>query len=109
MNQFYSSKRLRKQIYLIILIVLSYVFAVVWQQFQTNNSPQVATFTPVEIRASTEPIQPIPLHIELNENKVALGEKLFNDTRLSRNNSLACVSCHFFDKGGTDRVRYSIE
>lgn len=108
MNQFYSSKRLRKEISLIILIVLSCVFAVVWQQFQTNHRPQVATVTPVEISASTEPIQPIPLHIELNENKVALGEKLFNDTRLSRNNSLACVSCHFFDKGGTDRVRYSI-
>lgn len=50
-----------------------------------------------------EPIQPIPLSLDLNERKVALGEKLFHDTRLSHDNSLACVSCHNLNLAGTDR------
>jgi cytochrome c peroxidase len=51
---------------------------------------------------SQEPIQPIPLHIELDPKKVALGEKLFHDPRLSHDNSLACASCHNLATGGAD-------
>ena len=47
-----------------------------------------------------EPIKPIPLEIALDRRKVELGRGLFIDQRLSRDNSLACVSCHAFDRGG---------
>lgn len=50
-----------------------------------------------------EPIKPIPLEVKLDPKKVALGEKLFHDKRLSKDNSVACVSCHSLSTGGVDR------
>jgi cytochrome c peroxidase len=51
-----------------------------------------------------EPISPIPRigPIELDARKVALGQKLFHEPKLSRDNSLSCASCHPLDRGGTD-------
>jgi cytochrome c peroxidase len=54
-----------------------------------------------------EPIQPLPLEIKLDAKRVALGEKLFNDKRLSKDGTLACVSCHDLGKGGVDRAAVS--
>lgn len=51
---------------------------------------------------SDEPIQPLPTDVRLDTKKVAIGERLFNDKRLSRDNSIACVSCHSLAKGGAD-------
>ena len=56
---------------------------------------------------SDEPIKPIPLEIKLDGKKVALGEKLFHDKRLSKDNSIACVSCHGLNTGGVDRQAVS--
>ena len=53
---------------------------------------------------ATEPIQPIPLKLELDENKVELGDKLFHDPKLSTNDTVSCATCHLLDKGGTDRL-----
>lgn len=55
-----------------------------------------------------EPIQPIPEELVLDERKIALGEKLFHDPRLSRDNTIACASCHDFEKGGADGMAASI-
>jgi len=54
-----------------------------------------------------EPIQPLPLTVEADEQKVALGDKLFHDTRLSGDNTLSCASCHGLDKGGTDQAKFA--
>lgn len=51
---------------------------------------------------SEEPIRPIPLTVKLDAKKVALGDKLFHDKRLSKDNTLACASCHGLDRGGVD-------
>jgi len=55
-----------------------------------------------------EPIIPIPLTSNLNQKKVALGELLFNDTRLSLNNKIACATCHQLDAGGDDNQKIGI-
>ena len=39
--------------------------------------------------------------------KIALGRVLFNDKRLSADNSTSCATCHDADKGFTDRLRTS--
>ena len=39
--------------------------------------------------------------------KAALGEKLFNDKRLSADSTLACSGCHAYEKAGTDNSRFS--
>lgn len=49
-----------------------------------------------------EPIRPIATDTKLDAKKVALGERLFNDKRLSKDNTLACASCHNLSKGGVD-------
>lgn len=51
-----------------------------------------------------EPISPIPVQVEINQEKASLGEQLFFDTRLSRGNKLACASCHQLDAGGDDNL-----
>lgn len=55
-----------------------------------------------------EPIIPIPLTIDLDQNKISLGEKLFNDTRLSKSNSMSCSSCHQIEQGGDDGLARSV-
>jgi cytochrome c peroxidase len=61
----------------------------------------------VALAQSDEPIKPIPTDIKLDGKKVNLGEKLFSDKRLSKNNTVACVSCHGLNTGGTDRAQVS--
>lgn len=55
----------------------------------------------------SEPIVPIPLTIELDTRKVALGDRLYHDQRLSHDDSISCASCHDLAKGGTDQSKYS--
>ncbi|MGB2680105.1 MAG: cytochrome-c peroxidase [Candidatus Competibacter sp.] len=54
-----------------------------------------------------EPIQPLKLKQDLNLEKVNLGRSLFNDKRLSRDNSISCASCHDINKGGVDQLPVS--
>lgn len=49
-----------------------------------------------------EPILPLPLTVNLDADKIQLGETLFNDTRLSLNNKIACATCHQLASGGDD-------
>lgn len=54
-----------------------------------------------------EPIYPIKLVAGLDEAKVALGEALYHDVRLSTDDTISCASCHDLAKGGTDLAQYS--
>lgn len=64
---------------------------------------------PLPATAINEPIQPIPRNIQLDQRKVALGERLFGDHRLSHDNSTACTSCHLLNSGGTDNKPHSVK
>ncbi|MEP6558336.1 MAG: cytochrome c peroxidase, partial [Burkholderiales bacterium] len=55
-----------------------------------------------------EPVKPLPADLKLDAKKVALGEKLFTDKRLSKDNSMSCASCHDLGKGGIDGLPFSI-
>lgn len=57
--------------------------------------------------AQQDVLQPLPQKVEADPAKVALGNKLFHDKRLSKDNSLACAGCHDLAKGGTDREPFS--
>jgi cytochrome c peroxidase len=56
----------------------------------------------VETSVGDEPITPLPLTLNLNPNKVALGKRLFNDPLLSADNTISCASCHDLAHGGDD-------
>jgi len=55
-----------------------------------------------------EVLQPLPESIPLNADKVALGDQLFHDFRLSGDNTISCASCHALDKGGCDQRPTSV-
>ncbi|OCR02112.1 cytochrome B6 [Oscillatoriales cyanobacterium USR001] len=107
MKLFEATKKF-KRFYLIAIVIIVAGLAIARSQFFTP-APKLSEI-PVQQRAISiikEPIQPIPLHIDLNLNKVALGEKLFNETKLSHNNNISCASCHNLKTGGTDNLVYS--
>jgi cytochrome c peroxidase len=60
-----------------------------------------------EVPLWNEPVQPLKPYKNLDPKKVALGEKLFFEKRLSGDNSVSCASCHDLQKGGTDRAKVS--
>ena len=49
-----------------------------------------------------DPLLPVPEHNDLTREKTALGRRLFFDKRLSRDESLACASCHVPARTFTD-------
>jgi cytochrome c peroxidase len=85
--------------------------ALVWQAgsvFLSSGSSAQLKPPSFNILSGAEPISPIPRSLPLDARKVALGRRLFQDTRLSRDDSLACSSCHDLAKGGADGEKTSI-
>lgn len=68
----------------------------------------VATGLVSPVVEAGEPILPLPTELKVDARKAALGEKLFNDKRLSGNDSIACSGCHMIDKGGADGRQVSV-
>ncbi len=66
---------------------------------QTGNPP---------IKTDFSITQPLPDDVEQNSEKVALGERLFHDVRLSSNNTISCLSCHDLTMGAADHRAHSI-
>lgn len=65
------------------------------QQYNQHpaNWPQASLqpgITPLEL----QPLPPRPEVTEDNKQLLALGEQLFNEAKLSRDNTLSCASCH---------------
>lgn len=51
---------------------------------------------------ANEPVQALPDAVDTDPRKVALGEKMYNDMRLSLDGTLSCATCHVIEKGGAD-------
>lgn len=69
--------------------------------------PQDAAM-PESVPTSYDAVAPLPAAPDLPSAKVALGERLFRDKRLSRDDSIACVTCHDLERGGVDRRKVSV-
>src|SRR5580692_8152960 len=84
---------------------------VIWgvsKSFWIPRSAQAGAPLAADRFESNEPIQPIEPLSNLNQAKVALGRKLFDEPRLSHNNELSCASCHVLKAGGADGRARSI-
>jgi cytochrome c peroxidase len=55
-----------------------------------------------------EALKPLPPVPALDAAKVELGRQLFNEPRLSVNNTLSCASCHHLEAGGADNRPFSM-
>lgn len=86
-----------------VAIALWQVFALRVPAVETVSAP--LGYTAVQ---STEPILPVPDFIVADHRKVELGERLFHDVRLSRDDTISCASCHDLDNGGDDGRRHSL-
>ncbi len=58
--------------------------------------------SPLETLIIHEPIQPLPLQVDLDSRKVTLGQRLFYEPRLSGDGTIACANCHDLSRGGAD-------
>ena len=74
----------------------------------THSTIAEAQFMPPpasETAAVVQPITPIPQPLAADPHKLALGESLFRDRRLSHDGSLSCASCHDVHTNGADDNR----
>jgi len=68
-----------------------------------------AKFTAYRFQMSaTFPIPALPRDNPLIEERVALGEKLFHETALSRDGTISCASCHDAKHAFSDPRKYSV-
>ena len=66
-------------------------------------------FTPYRFKMSAVfPIPDLPRDNPLIEERVILGEKLFNETALSKDGTISCASCHQAKCAFTDPRRFSV-
>jgi len=54
------------------------------------------------------PPLPVPADNPLTEARVELGRRLFFDTRMSRNNTISCATCHLQSAAFTDNLAVSV-
>lgn len=66
------------------------------------------TCLPVTAAPLDEPLKPLPPVPTLDAATVELGRQLFNETRLSVNNTKSCASCHNLEMGGDDNLAFSL-
>ena len=72
--------------------------AIAW--FTPSGRGAVAEPRGTDRPATEEPIMPLPAEPWLDEARVALGERLFHDPRLSGSGTLSCSSCHDLASNG---------
>jgi len=93
-----------------ITAIFSLLATTLWITLSSNDQPGgnvkevLATSEPI----INEPILPIPLSVDIDADKAALGKQLFHDPRLSHNDTLACASCHNLAVNGADQQRVSL-
>jgi cytochrome c peroxidase len=64
--------------------------------------PTQALGAPSDSMLVREPIEPLPRVAGVNPERVRLGRRLFNEKRLSGDNSVSCATCHDIQRGGVD-------
>jgi cytochrome c peroxidase len=90
----------------VLLVCLGLAIMLVGCDLSTTSRQTPAwAETPV---VSGDAITPLPLSVDLDPRRVAIGQKLFADPRLSHDGTIACATCHPLDQGGTDHLQRSI-
>ncbi len=73
---------------------------------EARSTTAPATVAPAAPAPAPEPLVALE-PLEVNAEKVALGRRLFHETRLSGDGTLSCASCHSLDHGGAEPKRTS--
>lgn len=75
------------------------LYALMW--ITTHRNPTVLDAQPAPAPWTAEPIQPVLDAPSLDAAKVALGKRLFEDTRLSGKRNVSCATCHDVSTNGS--------
>ncbi|MGM0636648.1 MAG: cytochrome-c peroxidase [Bacteroidota bacterium] len=70
---------------------------------QSEEKPKEKSDLMKQATTFFQPISSITYE-EIPDEKVALGKKLYNDKRLSKNNTISCNSCHDLNSFGVDNL-----
>jgi hypothetical protein len=98
--------KLRQHIVILLFVIAGIALAI--KDFRAREQGREKAWVPEgEYNSDVLPITPVPLSLQLDGRKVRLGERLYNDPRLSHDNSISCATCHELDKGGTDQMKTS--
>ena len=68
----------------------------------------VAQSPGIESRAGQEPITPVPAMPTPDPTRLALGEQLFHDQRLSHDNARSCGTCHDTQTNGASAAAHDV-
>ena len=104
-----------KQITLAVAILAASVIAVVTivassarYEHATSGIAAEPRVERCRLRDPRSPLRPIPNPPRADPREVALGARLFDDKRLSSDDSISCASCHVLALGGADGRRRSV-
>jgi cytochrome c peroxidase len=96
----------------VAFFVILLIGILAWWLFLTGHEqpePPQPPVTPLGLQGEVfQPILPLVPIKGLDPGRVALGERLFHDTRLSADSTVSCASCHNLKAGGVDGQRFSI-
>ncbi|MEI8158352.1 MAG: cytochrome-c peroxidase [Burkholderiales bacterium] len=92
-----------------LLLTLTVGGSLLWRHFALPP-PSSADSASLEDRSNEvySFTQPLPLAVPLDAAKVALGNRLFHDPRLSADDTISCANCHNLGAGGADNRARSV-
>lgn len=97
-----------KRFFLGLSVLLGVVLAAWLFRPDHDDALFLPSAAPGSFDEAMQALRPLPEPPPLRPERVALGARLFADTRLSADYSLACASCHRFDLGGADGQPVSV-
>ncbi len=100
-------KPAQRLVLVLFIAVLCVAVLVIWLSAPDNPEVQARADLNVGSDAGQEPITTIPIALNLDARKVALGRRLFYDPLFSRDNKVACVHCHNLATGGVDGLQHA--
>lgn len=94
---------------LAVMVLLVIVVGAAWQSMSERDIANLLDEAPVlPGDEAMQALLPLPAAAPQDIRRVALGERLFFDPRLSADHSISCATCHRLERGGADGMSVSI-
>jgi len=104
-----TEKRLDRQTVALLAMGVMLGVSALWFAFVDRPAQSVrpgASVLPSSVNFAFT--QALPQAVALDARKVTLGQRLFHDARLSRDDTISCASCHSLGTGGVDNRARSV-
>lgn len=92
-------------LYVALAVAIGFVL---WQGLAPESQPEASAVSSEAVDWGHQALRPLVVEAKPLSEKAALGQRLFFDRRLSRDDTISCASCHNFALGGADRQPVSL-